>query len=187
MHEFAFLQRSFQQKVTGTVLWAVTEELPQALCATGRRSTLPVPKPETPDISLWNLLYRNIGKDLTKISMPVTLNEPLSMLQVTHSMPVALSELLSMLQVTHSLPVSVTLNEPLSILQVTHSMPVTLSELLSMLQVMHSIPVSVMLSEPLSMLQVTHSVNVMLIELLSMLQVTHSMSGMLSEPLSMCR
>ncbi|KAK7507619.1 hypothetical protein BaRGS_00001554 [Batillaria attramentaria] len=53
----------------------------QVFCATGRRTTLPVPKPETPDISLWNLLYRNIGKDLTKISMPVTLNEPLSMLQ----------------------------------------------------------------------------------------------------------
>ncbi|CAL1543618.1 unnamed protein product [Lymnaea stagnalis] len=52
-----------------------------SICATGRRSRLPVPKPESPDVSLWNLLYRNIGKDLTKISMPVTLNEPLSMLQ----------------------------------------------------------------------------------------------------------
>ena len=49
---------------------------------TGRRSTLPVPKPDTGDISLWNLLYKNIGKDLSKISMPITLNEPLSMLQV---------------------------------------------------------------------------------------------------------
>merc|ERR550519_755152 len=36
-----------------------------------------------PDISLnlWNLLCKNIGKDLSKISMPVTLNEPLSTLQ----------------------------------------------------------------------------------------------------------
>ncbi|XP_052813371.1 oxysterol-binding protein-related protein 6-like isoform X2 [Mya arenaria] len=48
---------------------------------TGRRSKLPVPKPDKGDVSLWNLLFRNIGKDLTKISMPVTLNEPLSMLQ----------------------------------------------------------------------------------------------------------
>ncbi|ESP01675.1 hypothetical protein LOTGIDRAFT_139282, partial [Lottia gigantea] len=48
---------------------------------TGRRSKLPVPKPDSGDISLWNLLYKNIGKDLTKISMPVTLNEPLSSLQ----------------------------------------------------------------------------------------------------------
>ncbi|ELT87291.1 hypothetical protein CAPTEDRAFT_150458 [Capitella teleta] len=47
---------------------------------TGRRSKLPAQKPDT-DISLWGLLYKNIGKDLSKISMPVTLNEPLSMLQ----------------------------------------------------------------------------------------------------------
>ncbi|KAH9487918.1 Oxysterol-binding protein [Bulinus truncatus] len=59
----------------------ITDKAMQAICATGRRSRLPVPKPESPDVSLWNLLYRNIGKDLTKISMPVTLNEPLSMLQ----------------------------------------------------------------------------------------------------------
>ncbi|XP_076446701.1 oxysterol-binding protein-related protein 3-like isoform X2 [Babylonia areolata] len=64
-----------------TVGVSVTEEPTRELRATGRRSKLPVPKPETPDISMWNLLYRNIGKDLTKISMPVTLNEPLSMLQ----------------------------------------------------------------------------------------------------------
>lgn len=51
----------------------------------GRRSKLPVPKPDSGDISLWNILYKNIGKDLTKISMPVTLNEPLSMLQVSGS------------------------------------------------------------------------------------------------------
>lgn len=49
---------------------------------TGRRLKLPVQKPDTGDISLWNILFKNIGKDLTKISMPVTLNEPLSMLQV---------------------------------------------------------------------------------------------------------
>ena len=30
---------------------------------------------------MWNLLCKNIGKDLSKISMPVTLNEPLSTLQ----------------------------------------------------------------------------------------------------------
>lgn len=64
-----------------TVGVSVTEEPTQELRATGRRCKLPVAKPETPDISMWNLLYRNIGKDLTKISMPVTLNEPLSMLQ----------------------------------------------------------------------------------------------------------
>ncbi|GFN99798.1 oxysterol-binding protein [Plakobranchus ocellatus] len=60
---------------------SLSEAPPQPICATGRRTRLPVPKPESPDVSMWNLLYRNIGKDLTKISMPVTLNEPLSMLQ----------------------------------------------------------------------------------------------------------
>ncbi|KAI1285688.1 Oxysterol-binding protein-related protein 6 [Halotydeus destructor] len=48
---------------------------------TGRRNKLPCYKPETGDVSLWGLLCKNIGKDLSKISMPVTLNEPLSMLQ----------------------------------------------------------------------------------------------------------
>eukprot|EP00092_Neocalanus_flemingeri_P036873 GFUD01040135.1.p1 GENE.GFUD01040135.1~~GFUD01040135.1.p1 ORF type:complete len:906 (+),score=267.46 GFUD01040135.1:72-2789(+) len=48
---------------------------------TGRRRDLPVPKTETEGVNLWNLLCKNIGKDLSKISMPVTLNEPLSTLQ----------------------------------------------------------------------------------------------------------
>lgn len=33
------------------------------------------------DFSLWSLLYKNIGKDLSKISMPVTINEPMNVLQ----------------------------------------------------------------------------------------------------------
>ncbi|CAM6053555.1 unnamed protein product [Sphagnum tenellum] len=48
---------------------------------TGRRQKLPIPKADTEGINLWNLLCKNIGKDLSKISMPVTLNEPLSALQ----------------------------------------------------------------------------------------------------------
>lgn len=48
---------------------------------TGRRTTLPVPRPPTEGLSLWNLLSRNIGKDLSQISMPVALNEPLNILQ----------------------------------------------------------------------------------------------------------
>lgn len=49
---------------------------------TGRRTKLPVPRPDTEGLSLWNLLCKNIGKDLSQISMPVALNEPLNMLQV---------------------------------------------------------------------------------------------------------
>jgi len=48
---------------------------------TGRRRELPVPITEMEGVNLWNLLCKNIGKDLSKISMPVTLNEPLSTLQ----------------------------------------------------------------------------------------------------------
>ena len=48
---------------------------------TGRRQKLPAVKPDTSGLNLWNLLCKNIGKDLSKISMPVTLNEPLSALQ----------------------------------------------------------------------------------------------------------
>ena len=36
---------------------------------------------KTETVNLWNLLYKNIGLDLSKISMPVTLKEPLSTLQ----------------------------------------------------------------------------------------------------------
>ncbi|KAL0276748.1 UNVERIFIED_CONTAM: hypothetical protein PYX00_004254 [Menopon gallinae] len=49
--------------------------------ATGRRTKLPAPRPNTEGLSLWNILCKNIGKDLSQVSMPVTLNEPLSMLQ----------------------------------------------------------------------------------------------------------
>lgn len=48
---------------------------------TGRRTVLPVPRPATEGLSLWNILYKNIGKDLSQISMPVALNEPLNILQ----------------------------------------------------------------------------------------------------------
>ncbi|XP_022249828.1 oxysterol-binding protein-related protein 3-like isoform X2 [Limulus polyphemus] len=60
---------------------SVTETPGSQPCDTGRRSKLPAPKPDTGDISLWNLLCKNIGKDLSKVSMPVTLNEPLNILQ----------------------------------------------------------------------------------------------------------
>ncbi|XP_050388656.1 oxysterol-binding protein-related protein 6 isoform X1 [Patella vulgata] len=64
-----------------TAVTSASEDILTSVFPTGRRSKLPVPQPDSGDISLWNLLYKNIGKDLTKISMPVTLNEPLSSLQ----------------------------------------------------------------------------------------------------------
>ncbi|XP_077600033.1 oxysterol-binding protein-related protein 3-like isoform X2 [Stigmatopora nigra] len=45
-----------------------------------RRKTLPSPSPPS-SVSLWNILRNNIGKDLSKVAMPVQLNEPLNTLQ----------------------------------------------------------------------------------------------------------
>lgn len=46
-----------------------------------RRSCLPSQSPNNSTISLWNILRNNIGKDLSKVAMPVQLNEPLNTLQ----------------------------------------------------------------------------------------------------------
>ncbi|KAL3310689.1 hypothetical protein Ciccas_010740, partial [Cichlidogyrus casuarinus] len=47
----------------------------------GHRTVLPSPQPDCSDFSLFNLLYKNIGRDISKIRLPVKLNEPLSALQ----------------------------------------------------------------------------------------------------------
>ncbi|KAJ8365089.1 hypothetical protein SKAU_G00139200 [Synaphobranchus kaupii] len=48
---------------------------------TGRRTTLPAPCPDNSHIGLMTILYNNIGKDLSRVSMPIPLNEPISLLQ----------------------------------------------------------------------------------------------------------
>ncbi|XP_070778773.1 oxysterol-binding protein-related protein 7-like [Enoplosus armatus] len=48
---------------------------------TGRRTALPAPSTDNSHIGIMNILYNNIGKDLSRISMPVALNEPVSLLQ----------------------------------------------------------------------------------------------------------
>ena len=45
------------------------------------RTQMPIGKDDRPSVSLWAILKNNIGKDLTKISFPVSFNEPTSMLQ----------------------------------------------------------------------------------------------------------
>jgi ankyrin repeat protein len=45
------------------------------------RDRMPIGKDNRPSLSLWSVLKNNIGKDLTKISFPVSFNEPTSMLQ----------------------------------------------------------------------------------------------------------
>nr|XP_020464008.1 oxysterol-binding protein-related protein 7-like isoform X2 [Monopterus albus] len=48
---------------------------------TGRRTTLPAPSADNSHIGIMSILYNNIGKDLSRVSMPVALNEPLCLLQ----------------------------------------------------------------------------------------------------------
>ena len=50
--------------------------------STGRRQQLPCNGPHSSG-GIMKILRQNIGKDLSKISMPVTMNEPLNALQVT--------------------------------------------------------------------------------------------------------
>lgn len=45
------------------------------------RKKLPISDDQRPAISLWSILKSSIGKDLTKISFPVSFNECTSMLQ----------------------------------------------------------------------------------------------------------
>ncbi|CAG8553161.1 1408_t:CDS:2, partial [Dentiscutata erythropus] len=45
------------------------------------REQLPLDQSSRPDVSLWSILKNSIGKDLSKITLPVYFNEPTSMLQ----------------------------------------------------------------------------------------------------------
>ncbi|XP_070703537.1 oxysterol-binding protein-related protein 7-like [Pempheris klunzingeri] len=48
---------------------------------TGRRTALPASGTDNSHIGIMTILYNNIGKDLSRVSMPVALNEPVSLLQ----------------------------------------------------------------------------------------------------------
>uniref|UniRef100_A0A3B4BPB8 Oxysterol-binding protein n=1 Tax=Pygocentrus nattereri TaxID=42514 RepID=A0A3B4BPB8_PYGNA len=48
---------------------------------TGRRTVLPGRCTDNSHIGILSILYNNIGKDLSRVSMPVALNEPLNFLQ----------------------------------------------------------------------------------------------------------
>lgn len=45
------------------------------------RDSLPTLIPENQSYSIWSILKSAIGKDLGKVTMPIWLNEPVSMLQ----------------------------------------------------------------------------------------------------------
>jgi hypothetical protein len=46
-----------------------------------RRESLPQPKEKEKSVSLWSMIKDNIGKDLSKVCLPVYFNEPISSLQ----------------------------------------------------------------------------------------------------------
>ena len=48
-----------------------------------QRDALPQPAPLQRGFSIWSVLKSAIGKDLTRITLPATINEPLSALQVS--------------------------------------------------------------------------------------------------------
>ncbi len=48
-----------------------------------RRERLPTPKQHEKSVSLWSILKECVGKDLSRICLPVYFNEPLSVLQKT--------------------------------------------------------------------------------------------------------
>uniref|UniRef100_A0A671PJR6 Oxysterol-binding protein n=1 Tax=Sinocyclocheilus anshuiensis TaxID=1608454 RepID=A0A671PJR6_9TELE len=48
---------------------------------TGRRAILPAVCPDNSHVGLMTILYNNIGKDLSRVSMPAALNEPVCLLQ----------------------------------------------------------------------------------------------------------
>ena len=45
------------------------------------REALPALIPEDISYSIWSILKSAVGKDMTRITMPIWLNEPISMLQ----------------------------------------------------------------------------------------------------------
>lgn len=61
--------------------WGPGACVPGRAAGPPRRRCLPAASGPGADVSLWNILRNNIGKDLSKVSMPVQLNEPLNTLQ----------------------------------------------------------------------------------------------------------
>lgn len=59
----------------------VPEWLAEELPAPVRRDRLPPPAQQEKSVSLWSIIKECVGKDLTRICLPVYFNEPLSALQ----------------------------------------------------------------------------------------------------------
>jgi Oxysterol-binding protein len=62
--------------------WLQDADAPSVPLVRMARTSLPHPAPLSMGISIWSVLKSAIGKDLTKLTLPATINEPLSALQV---------------------------------------------------------------------------------------------------------
>jgi hypothetical protein len=62
-------------------LLAIDKTNEYLLSSSKRRSELPVPIEKEKGVSLWSMIKDNVGKDLTRVCLPVYFNEPLSSLQ----------------------------------------------------------------------------------------------------------
>lgn len=65
------------QEVVDTETQDSSSSLPQIR----RRTRLPEPTEKEKGISLWSIIKDSVGKDLTRVCLPVYFNEPLSSLQ----------------------------------------------------------------------------------------------------------
>jgi hypothetical protein len=59
----------------------VPEWLRRELTSPPRRDRLPTPKQREKSVSLWSIIKECVGKDLSRVCLPVFFNEPLSSLQ----------------------------------------------------------------------------------------------------------
>ncbi|XP_010872929.4 oxysterol-binding protein-related protein 7 isoform X2 [Esox lucius] len=72
----ATITRNFRASVSNA-----PDRLSRVPTNTGRRTVLPAHCVDNSHIGIMSILYNNIGKDLSRVSMPCGLNEPLSLLQ----------------------------------------------------------------------------------------------------------
>ncbi|KAJ7992193.1 hypothetical protein DPEC_G00275990 [Dallia pectoralis] len=72
----ATITRNFRASVS-----SAPDRISKVPINTGRRSVLPAHCVDNSHIGIMSILYNNIGKDLSRVSMPCGLNEPLSLLQ----------------------------------------------------------------------------------------------------------
>lgn len=61
----------------------VFQKFPISECKSRIRENLPVKRDMNVKLNIWSILKENIGRDLTRITMPIYFNEPLNMLQKT--------------------------------------------------------------------------------------------------------